>query len=306
MQKVFDVVSKAAHSDAPVIIYGESGTGKELVARAIHDLSPRKQGPFVHFNCAALNESLLESELFGHVKGAFTGAVRHNIGRFEAADGGNIFLDEIGDVPLAIQVKLLRVLELKQFERVGDHRPVSVDVRVITATNKNLEDLVAQSRFRDDLFFRVNVIPIRLPPLRDRTDDIPLLVNAFLHQLNDTTGKSITGLSREAMDRFLDYPWPGNVRELKSALEYAYVVAEGNLLDEAHLPQQILRSHHPTGVERRTAETPTSSEKSALVEALRQTGGNQSQAARLLGINRVTVWNRMKKYGIDIAKVLRA
>ena len=189
MQKVFDVIQKAARSEAPVIIYGESGTGKELVVRIIHQLGGRQDGPFVQFNCAALNKSLLESELFGHIKGAFTGAYRHRKGRFEAANGGDIFLDEIGDVPLSIQVKLLRVLETKKFEHVGDDRPTSVNVRIITATNKNLEELIEQKQFRDDLFFRINVFPIHLPPLRKRSDDIPLLVNTFIRRMRSRTEK---------------------------------------------------------------------------------------------------------------------
>jgi PAS domain S-box-containing protein len=304
MQKVFDVIQKAAISDAPVIIYGESGTGKDLVANAIHTLGRRSHKPFVQFNCAALNESLLESELFGHIKGAFTGAIQHKIGRFEAADGGDIFLDEIGDVPMAIQVKLLRVLETKQFERVGDHRPLSVDVRVITATNKNLEELIAQNRFRDDLFFRINVIPIYLAPLRERTEDIPSLVNEFISRLNRRSGKSISGLSRHAMDRFLSYHWPGNVRELKSALEYAFVVADSNLIGEEHLPRQVTEQSTAKAPEPLLNDNGGPTEKSALIAALRQSGGNQSQAARILGINRVTVWNRMKKYGIDLKKVM--
>ena len=179
MKKVFDLLQRAATSEAPMIIYGESGTGKELVARAVHELGSRKNRPFVQLNCAALNESLLESELFGHTKGSFTGAYRHKVGRFEAADGGDLFLDEIGDIPLSVQVKLLRVLESKQFERVGDHRPIRVDVRFITATNKDLSALIEEKKFRDDLFFRINVIPIHLPPLRRRREDIPLLVHCI-------------------------------------------------------------------------------------------------------------------------------
>ncbi|NNL41696.1 MAG: sigma-54-dependent Fis family transcriptional regulator, partial [Desulfobacterales bacterium] len=304
MHKVFDVIQKAARSDAPVIIYGESGTGKDLVARAIHTLGTRRRGPFVQFNCAALNEALLESELFGHIKGAFTGAIGHKIGRFEAADGGDIFLDEIGDVPLSIQVKLLRVLETKQFERVGDHQPLSVEVRIITATNKNLQDLIARNQFRDDLFFRINVIPIYLPPLRDRTEDIPLLVSKFIHRLNKRSGKSITGLSRAAMELFFSYHWPGNIRELKSALEYAFVVADAGLIGEEHLPNQIIQRENFQKVSASLPDNREPAEKLALVEALRQSGGNQSQAARILGINRVTVWNRMKKYGIDLKRVM--
>ncbi|MGD9281069.1 MAG: sigma 54-interacting transcriptional regulator [Desulfobacterales bacterium] len=323
MQKTYEVIQKAALSDAPVIIYGESGTGKELVARAIHRLGRRKEGPYVQLNCAALNESLLESELFGHVKGAFTGAYRHRQGRFEAANGGDIFLDEIGDVPLSIQVKLLRVIEAKQFERVGDHQPVSVDVRIITATNKNLEELIAQKRFREDLFFRINVFPIFMPPLRERIEDIPLLVQTFIRRLKSVTGKNINGLTSVAMKRFMDYRWPGNVRELKSALEFAFVIAEDGLIDLDQMPPNIARGEWASSQLNQQREEPEgrfnhlqtqpltdhsveNTEKRALIEALQKTNGNQTQAARLLGINRVTVWNRMKKYGIDLKKVLTA
>ena len=316
MQKLYDVLQKAAQSEAPVIIYGESGTGKELVARAIHQLGKRKIEPFVQFNCAALNEALLESELFGHIKGAFTGAYRHRQGRFEAANGGDIFLDEIGDIPLSIQVKLLRVLETKQFEHVGDHRPITVDVRIITATNKNLEELVAQKLFRDDLFFRINVFPIHLPPLRERSEDIPLLVNTFIRRLRTRTAKKISGLTPAAMERFMDYHWPGNVRELKSALEFAFVIAEKGLIDLDQLPPNIaepkpaiaLPAVGATGRDQipMSASAPGENvEKTALVEALRQCNGNQTQAAHVLGINRVTVWNRMKKYGVDLKKILQ-
>lgn len=304
IQDLKAVIRKAALSDAPVVIYGESGTGKELAARAIHQLGPRKNGPYIQCNCAALNASLLESELFGHVKGAFTGAIRHNIGRFEAADGGDIFLDEIGDVPMPVQVKLLRVLETKEFERVGDHRPLSVDVRIITATHRDLKTLMAQNRFREDLFFRINVIPIHLPPLRERVEDIPLLAETFIQRLNQRTGKIIWGLSRSAMDALLAYSWPGNVRELSNALEYAFVVAEGNQLERDHLPVLILAGDPNRAEGVLSMEKGASSEKTALIEALRQSGGNQSQAARLLGINRVTVWHRMKKYGIDLKRTI--
>jgi PAS domain S-box-containing protein len=297
MHRVYGIIERAAQSDAPVIIFGESGTGKELVARAVHELGRRKDGPFVQLNCAALNEALLESELFGHIKGAFTGAYRHRIGRFEAADGGDLFLDEIADIPMSTQVKLLRVLETKQFERVGDHRPVSVDVRIITATNKDLLKMVNQKAFREDLFFRINVIPIHLPPLRERLEDIPLLVNTFMGGLRSKTGKGITGLTPEAMELFMAYAWPGNVRELKSALEYAFVIREQGAMEPADLPYQIVTSlkNGPSG---------NSVEKVALIEALRRTNGNQTRAARLLGVNRVTVWNRMRKYGIDVKKVM--
>ena len=304
MRKTFEVIQKAAQSDAPIIIYGESGTGKELVARAIHQLGRRKEGPYVQLNCAALNESLLESELFGHVKGAFTGAYRHRLGRFEAANGGDIFLDEIGDVPLSIQVKLLRVLETKEFEHVGDQRPISVDVRFITATNKNLEELIALKKFRQDFYFRINVIPIHLPPLRDRSEDIPLLVSTFIQRLQSKTGKEITGLTARAMDKFMEYGWPGNVRELMSGLEYAFVIAEKGLIDLDHLPPKISQQHSKTTAETFLPDPVDGDKKAALIDALRRSKGNQSQAARILGVTRVTVWNRMKKYGIDLQKVL--
>lgn len=302
IRKVFQVVEKAAQSNAPVIISGESGTGKELVARAIHERGQRKSGPYVQLNCAALNAALLESELFGHIKGAFTGAYRHRKGRFEAADGGSIFLDEIGDIPLSVQVKLLRVLENKQIERVGDHRSVDVDVRIISATHQNLVNLIEQQQFREDLYFRINVIPIRIPPLRERKEDIPLLVNSFVQRLQVRTGKTITGLTPEALQYFMDYVWPGNIRELKSALEYAFVIAEKGKIDIAHLPHPVAETAMKAGY--RTGGKDDSREKQALIAALRETHGNQSQAARLLGINRVTVWNRMRKYGIELKTVV--
>ena len=304
MKKVLQLIERAAQSDAPIIIFGESGTGKELVARAIHEQGRRKSGPYVQLNCAALNADLLESELFGHIKGAFTGAYRHRTGRFEAAHGGDLFLDEIGDIPLSVQVKLLRVLETQQFERVGDHHPVSVDVRIISATNKNLLEMIAQKQFREDLFFRINVIPIYLPPLRQRKDDIPILVTSFIQRSQRITGKDINGLTSNAMRLFMDYAWPGNVRELKSALEYAFVIAESGKIDVEHLPPQFAPEHVGAVGGGPTADA--SPEKAALIEALRRTNGNQAQAARLLGINRVTVWNRMRKYGVDLKKVLQA
>jgi PAS domain S-box-containing protein len=302
MRRLFQLIERAAHSDSPIIIFGESGTGKELVAQAVHEQGHRRNGPYVQLNCAALNADLLESELFGHIKGAFTGAYRHRTGRFEAAHGGDLFLDEIGDIPLSIQVKLLRVLETRQFERVGDHHPIRVDVRIISATNKNLLEMIALKQFREDLFFRINVIPIYLPPLRERKEDIPVLVNSFIQRLQRTTGKNISGLSSEAMRLFMDHSWPGNVRELKSTLEYAFVIAEAGKVEIQHLPPQFTRGDAGTYVA--TSAMDASEEKTALIEALRRTHGNQSQAARLLGINRVTVWNRMRKYGIDLKKVL--
>ncbi len=304
MQKAFMIIEKAAQSDAPVIIYGDSGTGKELVARAIHELGRRKEGPYIQLNCAALNESLLESELFGHVKGAFTGAYRHRQGRFEAAHGGDIFLDEIGDVPLSTQVKLLRILETKQFERVGDHRPMFADVRIIAATNRDLPLLVSEKRFREDFFFRINVIPIHLPPLRAHMEDIPLLAGSFIRQLRSKSGKDIRGVSHEAMNLFMNYHWPGNVRELKSSLEYAFVIAEEGLIELEQLPAHIGVASSDVCRPQSLPED-GSEEKKDLLEALRAARGNQSQAARILGISRVTVWNRMRKHGIDLKKTVR-
>jgi transcriptional regulator with PAS, ATPase and Fis domain len=303
IHKVFQVVEKAAQSSAPVIIFGESGTGKELVARAIHERGLRKTGPYVQLNCAALNAALLESELFGHIKGAFTGAYRHRKGRFEAAEGGSIFLDEIGDIPLSVQVKLLRVLENKQIERVGDHRSVAVDVRIISATHQNLVRLIEQQQFREDLYFRINVIPIRLPPLRERREDIPLLVNSFVQRLQGRTGKAISGLTPEALQIVMAYDWPGNIRELKSALEYAFVIAESGQIAVDHLPPAL--SEQANRPAYRGVRPDDVQERQALVDALLRTGGNQTRAAELLGINRVTVWNRMRKYGIDLKKVLK-
>ncbi len=306
MTKVFELLERAAMSAAPVIIFGESGTGKELAAAAIHELGPSKNGPFVRINCAAFNESLLESEIFGHVKGAFTGAIRHRKGRFEEASGGDVFLDEIGDVPLSIQVKLLRVLETKSFERVGENRALPLDARIITATNQDLRSLINQGRFREDFFFRINVIPIHLPPLRERTEDIPTLTDHFIRRLNQTMGRSIQGFSPQTMELAVAYPWPGNVRELRSAIEYAFVVCDSELITPVHLPPQITAHDYcaPNNTYSQTPEPPRQTaaqiEKAALVAALRAAGGNKSAAARELGVTRVTVLNRMRKHGVDL------
>lgn len=292
MQRLFEMIETVAASEAPVVIYGQSGTGKELVARAVHQASPRAAKPFIKVNCAALNENLLESELFGHVRGAFTGANAHRIGRFEAADGGSIFLDEIGDLPLATQVKLLRVLEEKEIERVGDHTPIRVNVRVISATHKNLEQLIGRGEFREDLYFRINVLPLSIPPLRERPDDLALIIRHFIERHNAAGGKNIRGLSPEAAQRLADYPWPGNVRELRNAIDYALVLCPGGEIEPAHLPPRILAG------DACPPPPAAASEREELIAALKQVGGNQSAAARLLGVSRVTVWKRMKKYGL--------
>lgn len=303
MQNLFELIDNVAQSDAPVMIQGQSGTGKEMVARAIHQAGIRCDNPFVKVNCAALNENLLESELFGHVKGAYTGADRTRIGRFEAAHEGTIFLDEIGDIPLSIQVKLLRVLEEKEIERVGDHQPISVNVRIITATNKNLEQLIAKELFRQDLFFRINVFPLHCPTLSERMEDIPFIVQNFIRQNSIQSGKKILGLTPEAMEILSSYPWPGNVRELRNAIEYAFVLCSGGAIEKQHLPPKILMT---TGADSKPAicYQSDSDERDRFLKVLQQAGGNQSEAARILGVSRVTIWKRMKKYGIDPAKDL--
>jgi len=298
MQKVFELIRNAAQSDAPVIIYGESGTGKELVAAAIHKAGLRSRKPFVKVNCAALNPSLLESELFGHVKGAFTGAHQGRQGRFEAAHGGDIFLDEIGDLPLSTQIKLLRVLEEKVVERVGDNRAIKVDVRIISATNRNLPDLIDKGDFREDFYYRVNVIPIHVPPLRERVDDIPLLARSFFNRIQLKSGKKIEGISKEALDALMRYRWPGNVRELKSAFEFAFVSCHGPTIEPEHLPVGILGGDAGQGRDETGACSINEIKKRRLVRALEETGGNQSRAARLLGISRTSVWNQMKRFNL--------
>lgn len=308
MKAIYQIIEKVAQSEAPVIISGESGTGKELVAQAIHELGRRREGPFVKFNCAALNPSICESELFGHSKGAFTGAYRHRIGRFEAAHGGDIFLDEIGDIPLAVQAMLLRVLELKKFERVGENRSVNADVRVITATNRNLLEMISQGHFREDLFFRINVVPIHLPPLRERREDIPLLVDSFINALRTRDDKAVMGVSPKVMTLFMTYHWPGNVRELKSVLEYAFVISSPGLIEMHQLPAYIpvpeeLKYRRRTDPPPPMLECePDIAEKNALLEALGACSGNKSQAAKILGVHRMTVWNRMRKHGISLTK----
>lgn len=303
MQRVYDLIDNAADSDAPLAISGESGTGKELVARAVHERGKRHSGPYIKVNCAALSEALLESELFGHVRGAFTGAHQGRIGRFEAAAGGSIFLDEIGDLPLMIQVKLLRVLEEKVVERVGDHQPIPIDVRIITATNRNLLEMVDEGSFRQDLFYRIHVIPVTISPLRERLEDVPPLAESFFRTLQLKSGKDIRGIGKRAMDLLMSYSWPGNVRELRSTFEYAFVTCQGPTIKADDLPPCIHRGElvpmSPPAT-KTTIELGDKEEirRSELLDALKAADGNQSLAAKLLGISRVTVWNRMKRYGL--------
>jgi PAS domain S-box-containing protein len=300
MLQLFSLIASAATSEAPVIVYGESGTGKELVAGAIHRLSPRNQGPFIKVNSAALNESLLESELFGHVKGAFTGADRTRVGRFEAAHEGDIFLDEVGDLPLVTQAKLLRVLEEKVIEKVGDHRPIPVDVRVISATNQDLQRLMALYRFREDLYYRINVIPIYIPPLRERREDIPLLVEAFIERACLKIRKPITAISREALDILLEYRWPGNVRELINTVEYAFVLCREGTIQPDHLPGHLSQKSPPSiRATSKDLAMNGSNNKEVIMKAMQEAGGKKGKAARLLGVSRVTLWKWLKNLQIE-------
>lgn len=306
MRQVLDLAASAANSDAPLVIYGESGTGKEILAGAVHGNSGRSSGPFIKVNCAALNDNLLESELFGHVKGAFTGADSGRTGRFEAASGGSIFLDEIGDLPLATQTKLLRVLQEKEIERVGDHRPVRIDVRIIAATHKDLQQLIREGQFREDLYYRIGVIPVHLPPLRERMTDVPLLVETFIKRLGERTGKAITGITRAGLELLLQYGWPGNIRELMNVLEYAFVLCPGGMIEPKHLPQHLRGETVPPRRPPADATMYQDSRRQQLIEALEEAGGNQTRAARRLGVSRVTVWKWMTKYGIRLGARVQA
>ncbi len=304
MQYLFELIENVARTDAPVLILGHSGTGKELVARAIHEESPRSAKPFIKVNCAALNENLLESELFGHEKGAYTGADRTRIGRFEAAHEGTIFLDEIGDIPLSTQVKLLRVLEEKEIERVGDHKPIAVDVRIISATNKDIEALIDQGSFREDLFFRINVFPLSCPSLAELLEDIPVIVQNFIEINAANGGKEISGLTPQAMEALLNYSWPGNVRELRNTIEYASVLCPGGWIGQEHLPPKITMANKIPSSNTRSGTASWQEERENLINTLRRFKGNQSETARVLGVSRVTIWKRIKKYEIDLAATL--
>jgi len=292
MQELYRLIEQVAPTDSTVLIQGESGTGKELVADAIHRSSGRAGGPFVKVNCSALSEGLLESELFGHVKGAFTGALHDRPGRFELADGGSLLLDEIGDLPERIQVKLLRVLQEREIERVGENRVRPVDVRILAATHRPLRELVREGRFREDLFYRLNVIPLPLVPLRDRREDVPALVAHFLSELGKVVGKRITGVAGSAMRIFMDYDWPGNVRELRNAIEHAMVKAQGDQLRREDLPRELCTSVAPL------PGTPDG-ERERLLDALERTGWHRTRASELLGIDRSTLWRRMRKLNIE-------
>jgi len=300
MRQVIEVIKVVAKSNATVLIAGESGTGKELVARALHSQSYRKDKPFVAVSCAALPESLLESELFGHEKGAFTGAHAQRRGKFEIAHKGTLFLDEIGDMSANIQVHLLRVLEEKEFTRVGGNELIKVDVRVISATNKDMKKAIADERFREDLYFRLNVVTIELPPLRERKEDIPLLAEHFLKKFAVENQKEITDFSPEANDFLLKYEWPGNVRELENVIERAVILAKNSYIEVADLPQESLTLARSSPPGKSLAEV----EKNHILNILSEThGNNHSEAARILGISRVTLYNKIRAYGLDVKKV---
>jgi DNA-binding NtrC family response regulator len=300
MQEVFDTVKQVAASRATVLIQGESGTGKELVAHAIHQMSPRANNPFVTVHCAALSKTLLESELFGHEKGSFTGAAERRRGRFEMADGGSLFLDEIGEIDAATQVKILRVLEERQFERVGGQMTLAVDVRLITATNRNLEEMVKQGDFREDLYYRLHVIALELPPLRARVGDIPLLVNHFVRELAAENGKTVEGLTADAMGILCAYDWPGNVRELRNAIERMVVLGRGGRLGVRDIPAAVREAvpGYVKPVKGTGALTLDEAEKQLVIQALRMHDGNRTKAAKQLGVSRRTLHRKLNEYGL--------
>lgn len=296
MQEIFMLIRDLAETDSTALIQGESGTGKELVAAALHYGSPRAKAPFIRVNCAALSENILESELFGHVKGAFTGAVKDRQGRFEAADGGTILLDEIGDVSPRLQLRLLRVLQERTFERVGDSTSIKTDVRVIACTNRNLEQMIKQGEFRQDLFYRLNVVRIDIPPLRERKEDIPLLVDHFRRHFNKKLKREVAGVSPEAMSVLMHYRWPGNVRELENCMERAFIVCHEPEIQVRHLPPEV---REPAEHVLSSAQGNGGDERSRILKVLEQTDWNIAKSARLLGIARNTLYQKMKAQNIS-------
>jgi len=297
MQDVYDLIDDVAQTIASVLVLGESGTGKELVAQAIHFKSDRADGPFVKVNCSALSENLLESELFGHVRGAFTGAIRDKIGRFELADGGTLLLDEVGDIAPSAQVKLLRALQEKVIERVGDVHPITVDVRIVAATHHDLRKLISEGRFREDLYYRLKVVAIPLPPLRDRRDDIILLAEHFIKKFNQRTGNRVKEICPDALRVLMSYRWPGNVRELENAIEHAFVLVKDKVLTANLLPTEVVSTFQPrddAGSSRQGYVT-----KEGLRNALVKAGWNKAKAARMLGVTRTTIWRNIKKFGLQ-------
>ena len=305
MQEVFELIRLVADSDASVLVHGESGTGKEMVASAVHFNSRRRAKPYVRVSCASLPESLIESELFGYERGAFTGASERRIGRFEAASGGTLFLDEIGELPVSFQIKLLRVLQERKIERLGSNRPIDVDVRIVSASLRPLEEEIRSGRFREDLFFRVHTVAIHLPPLRDRREDIELLVQAFLREFADARQRHIEGFTDEVMDRFEKHHWPGNVRELRNVVERAVLFCRGDRITVDDLPAALRgeegdRAPRPSAPVRSLHQAVEEAEVEAIQAALAATRGRRAEAAELLGISRKTLWEKIRLHGIAI------
>ena len=299
IQRIFDLVRKVAPTKASVLITGESGVGKELIADAIHNLSPRSDKPFIKVHCAALAESLLESELFGHEKGAFTGAQARKKGRFEMAHEGTLFLDEIGEINQNVQIKILRVLQEKRFERVGGEDTIESDVRVIAATNRNLKDEIAKGTFREDLYYRLNVVNIHVPPLRERKDDIPLLAGAFLAEFADDNGKQVKGFDPRARSALYAYAWPGNVRELRNCIESAVVMASGELITPDDLPPGIQSGPEESTIKVPPGSTLAEAERIIIRETLSTQAGNKSRTAEILGIGRKTLYQKLQEYELE-------
>ncbi len=300
MQKIFEMVRRVADSKASVLITGESGVGKELIANAIHNLSSRKDKPMIKVHCAALSETLLESELFGHEKGAFTGAVARKRGRFELAHGGTLFLDEIGEIDQNVQIKILRVLQDRKFERVGGEETIEVDVRLITATNRDLEKEIAEGRFREDLYYRLNVVHIHVPPLRERKDDIPLMVASFLREFAAENGKTIESIDAQARAALYSYDWPGNVRQLRNCIESAVVMTAGKTITLDDLPPTIRQSSESGSVKLPAGVSLADAEKLLIQETLAENRGNTSKTADILGIGRKTLHRKIEEYGLEL------
>ncbi len=296
MQELFELTRRAARSEAPVLVRGETGSGKELVARALHELSPRSGGPFRALNCALLTGEMLASELFGHVRGAFTGATRDRTGLFELADRGTLFLDEVAEIPLDLQARLLRVVQEQQFVPLGGSKPVRVDVRIVSATHRALRREVAEHRFREDLMYRLRVVPIWLPRLAERGNDAELLLWHFIDEFNERGGRQITQVRDDALRMVLRYPWPGNVRELRNVVEHAYAIGEGDALVPSDLTPEVRGEPPPTHwLDEPTAD---SQERERILAALRESRGKKGEAAKALGMDRSTLWRKMKEFGL--------
>jgi transcriptional regulator with PAS, ATPase and Fis domain len=300
MKELYQLISQVAPSQASVLVVGESGTGKEMVARTLHDLSPHKEGEFVAVNCAAIPEALLESEIFGHERGSFTGADGRRRGLFELADGGSLFLDEVAEMAPATQVKLLRVLEERSFRRLGGNEEIRVDVRVLAATNRDPKEALDEGKLREDLYYRLNVFTLELPPLRERLDDVRLLVESFIQDFNARDGKSLRGIDKEAVTALESYRWPGNVRELRNVVERAVIVARGDELTRRDLPASVTeprrKKSDSDGVELPVGTTVEQAEKNLILKTLEATGQNKTRAAEILGISLKTLHNKVKKY----------